>query len=128
MIKVQLSKHSKLILLILLVLPVWTTAAEDGCMFTFKMHNPHDVRAVYLLDWIDHPYNYPFLASMAAGDLKPGDTREYNAPCGHFVVTWTIKYHSEEHYTVEINEDGGVHYSQPTDKLLELYKASLEDD
>jgi hypothetical protein len=86
----RLNKHPILdviVAVIIIILFCYALShAEEKCTFTIHLENPSNQKVIYVLDWTDHPFDSPFIASMAGGELDPDEDYKYEAPCGYWVV------------------------------------------
>jgi hypothetical protein len=109
----RLNKHPILdviVAVIIIILFCYALShAEEKCTFTIHLENPSNQKVIYALDWIDHPFDSPFIASMAGGELDPDEDYKYEAPCGYWVIVWNTMPPSEKTIYEDFAEiDGGV--------------------
>ena len=75
-------------LLIIMALILLPSIALANFSITFE--NTSDKKMVYMLYWIEHPYDWPQPANMAGGELEGMEKRHLsvNYRQGKYYVTW----------------------------------------
>lgn len=83
----------ELILVIVIIIGLFFVAlanAEDNCLFQVILQNDTDHKAIYMLDWKDHPFEAPYDFNLMGGELSPKSSLKSftHFLCGSYVVSW----------------------------------------
>ena len=89
------------------------------CNFNICLKNTLSEKAIYAIDWIDHPHDWPFPFSFAGGELAPGRLHCLSGltQCGRFCIRWTFDTLDPVVYEFEQNQPGKLVLLRPVSDL-----------
>ena len=93
----------KRILLVLIILFLPTSVLAD---FSVTFENTSDSKMYYHLFWVNHPFEWPFPARMAGGELDVSQSIELsvNYNPGKYYVVWSDGKEWSRQLTITVNE------------------------
>jgi hypothetical protein len=92
---------------ILIVFSILLLPAVAFANFSIKFENTYNKKMVYILYWIDHPFNSLRPANMAAGELKALESRSLsnNYRQGKYYVIWRDESDIMHELLIDIQAD-----------------------
>lgn len=90
--------------LIILMIVLMPSLAFGSFSITFE--NTFNKKMIYLLYWIDHPYNWPGPFNMAGGELEASESRglTFNYKAGKYFVIWRDNDEWRHKMSIDIKE------------------------
>jgi hypothetical protein len=104
-IKTKIEKKMTKILAIILIISFPIVCYAD---FTVEFKNTHSDTLIYLLYWLDHPFNSMLPANLAGGELSSKALRKLQNKYqyGKYLLIWRNIYGQEEYiseYVIKID-------------------------